>query len=202
MSQHSYQEGSHWWVVRRPKIEVQNIVAFVDLQTQLDLDRLELGLPGSYRRDRFPALIVKLKDPKMSFLVFGNGKMNCTGANTIAKIEEGAVMLVDRLRGLGVEIGKDPEIKVTNVVSTVDLGLELNLDEIALNVDNAEYEPEQFPGLVYRPHDWLHDSSPSILVFGNGKLVVAGVRDVSEARLLVEGLVESLRDAGVIPAQR
>ncbi len=185
--------------MRGPSIEVQNIVAFVNLQTQLDLDRLALGLPGSYRRDGFPALIVKLKEPKMSFLVFSNGKMNCTGANQIAKIEEGVAMLVDRFRHLGIEIGKDPKIKVTNVVSTVDLGLALNLDEIALNIDNVEYEPEQFPGLVYRPHDWPCDSSPSILVFGNGKLVVAGVREASEARLLVEGLVESLGDAGLVP---
>ena len=184
-----------------PIIQVQNIVAFVDLKTQLDLGRLALELPGSeYRPERFPALIVKLREPKMSFLVFGNGKMNCTGANQIGRIKEGVATLVAQLRGLGVEIGKDPEIKVTNVVSTVDLGLALNLDEIALYVDNVEYEPEQFPGLVYRPYDWPYDSRPSILVFGNGKLVVAGVREVSEARLLVEGLVESLRDAGVLPS--
>ncbi len=186
-----------------PVIEIQNIVTFVDLKTELDLERLAFELPNSeYNPDRFPALIVKLKEPKISFLVFGNGKMNCTGANNITRVEEGVSKLVAQLRRLGIEIGKDPEIKVTNVVSTVDLGLTLNLDEIALNVENVEYEPEQFPGLVYRPHDWPHDSSPSILVFGNGKLVVAGVREASEARLLVEGLVESLRDAGVLPSQR
>jgi transcription initiation factor TFIID TATA-box-binding protein len=185
--------------LQEPNIEVQNIVAFVNLQTQLDLAKLALGLPGSYRRDRFPALIVKLKEPKISFLVFGNGKIICTGANQIHKIEEGVGKLVAQLRGLGVEIGKGPGIKVTNVVSTVDLGLALNLDEIALNVDNVEYEPETFPGLVYRPYNWPYDSRPSILVFGNGKLVVAGVREVSEARLIVEGLMESLRDTGLVP---
>jgi len=71
-----------------------------------------------------------------------------------------------------------------------------------LNVDNVEYEPEQFPGLVYRPYDWPYDSSPSILVFGNGKLVVAGVREVSQAKRLVQGLLENLREAGLIPSQR
>jgi len=186
--------------LQEPIIQVQNIVAFVDLQTQLDLDRLALALPESYRRERFPALIVKLKEPKMSFLIFSNGKMNCTGANNIATVQEGVSKLVDRLRRLGIKIGKDPEIRVTNVVSTVDLGLTLHLDEIALNVDNVEYEPEQFPGLVYRPYDWPYDSTPSILVFANGKLVVAGVRGASEARLLVVGLLERLREAGLIPS--
>jgi transcription initiation factor TFIID TATA-box-binding protein len=186
--------------LQEPNIEIQNIVSFVDLQTQLDLRKMAADMPNSeYNPDRFPALIVKLKEPKISFLIFGNGKMNCTGANRIDKVEEGVAKLVSQLRSLGVVIERDPEIKVTNLVSTVDLGIELNLDEIALNVDNVEYEPEQFPGLVYRPYDWPHGSKPSILVFGNGKLVVAGVRELSEASHLVEGLVGSLRDAGLIP---
>jgi transcription initiation factor TFIID TATA-box-binding protein len=185
--------------LQEPKIEVQNIVSFVDLQTRLDLSKLAIDLPnGEYDPNRFPALIVKLKEPKISFLVFSNGKMNCTGANNISRVEEGVAKLVAQLRGLGVEIVEDPEIKVTNIVSTVDIGLDLNLDEIALNVDNVEYEPEQFPGLVYRPYDWPRDSKPSVLVFGTGKLVVAGVQEVSEAKLLVQRLVESLRDAGLI----
>ena len=186
--------------MQEPHIEVQNIVSFVDLQTQLDLVGLAVDLPNSeYDPDRFPALIVKFKEPKISFLVFSNGKINCTGANRISRVEEGVAKLVAQLRGLGVDIGEDPEIKVTNLVSTVDVGLDLNLDEIALNVDNVEYEPEQFPGLVYRPYDWPHDSKPSVLVFGTGKLVVAGVREVSEARLLVKRLMESLTEAGLIP---
>lgn len=77
----------------------------------------------------------------------------------------------------------------------VDLGLELNLDELALNLDNVEYEPETFPGLVYRPYE----SRVSVLVFGNGKLVVAGFREASEGKKIVEGLMESLREAGRIP---
>ena len=185
--------------MQAPHIEVQNIVSYVDLQTQLDLVQLAVDLPNSeYNPDRFPALIVKFKDPKISFLVFSNGKMNCTGANQIGKVKEGVAKLVGQLRGLGVEIEKDPEIKVTNLVSTVDIGLDLNLDEIALNVDNVEYEPEQFPGLVYRPYDWPRDSKPSVLVFGTGKLVIAGVQEISEAELLVQRLVESLKDAGLI----
>lgn len=181
--------------MQEPVIEVQNIVAFVDLHTQLDLDKLASRLPGSYRRERFPALIVKSKEPKMSFLIFRNGKMNCTGANRISRVREGVAKLVGQLRGLGVAIGKDPVITVTNLVATVDLGLTLNLDELALNLENVEYEPETFPGLVYRPYE----SRVSVLVFGNGKLVVAGFREMPEGRKIVEGLLERLRDAGLVP---
>jgi transcription initiation factor TFIID TATA-box-binding protein len=180
--------------LQEASIEIQNIVAFVDLQTPLDLDDLATKLPGSYRRERFPALIVKFKQPKISFLIFRNGKMNCTGANHISRVKEGVKKLVNQLRDLGVEIEKDPPINVTNLVATVDLGLELNLDELALNLDNVEYEPETFPGLVYRPYE----SRASVLVFGNGKLVVAGFREEPEGNKIVEGLLERLKDAGLI----
>jgi len=181
--------------LEKPRIEVQNIVAFVDLKTELDLERLAFELPDSeYDPDRFPALIVKFKEPKISFLVFRNGKMNCTGADHISKIEAGVAKLVKQLRDLGIEIKKDPKITVTNVVATVDLGIVMNLDEIALNIENVEYEPEQFPGLVYKPYD----STVSVLIFGTGKLVVAGLRDASEARAVVDGLLERLREAGLV----
>ncbi len=181
--------------MEKPRIEVQNIVAFVDLKTELDLERLAFELPDSeYDPDRFPALIVKFKEPKISFLVFRNGKMNCTGADDISKIEAGVAKLVKQLRDLGIEIKKDPKITVTNVVATVDLGIVMNLDEIALNIENVEYEPEQFPGLVYKPYD----STVSVLIFGTGKLVVAGLRDASEARGVVDGLLERLKEAGLV----
>ena len=120
--------------MEKPRIEVQNIVAFVDLKTELDLERLAFELPDSeYDPDRFPALIVKFKEPKISFLVFRNGKMNCTGADHITKIEEGVAKLVNQLRDLGIDIKRDPKITVTNVVATVDLGLVMTERDLVLN---------------------------------------------------------------------
>jgi transcription initiation factor TFIID TATA-box-binding protein len=83
---------------------------------------------------------------------------------------------------------------VTNVVATVDLGVTLNLDEIALNVENIEYEPEQFPGLVYR----TYGSNISVLIFGTGKLVIAGMRHESDAVAILDGLMERLEGLGMM----
>jgi transcription initiation factor TFIID TATA-box-binding protein len=178
-----------------PNIEVQNIVASVDLNTELDL--VELGTlldEAEYNPDSFPALIVKLKEPKVSFLVFRNGKINCTGAKSVEMAEEGVAELVRRLKAVGIEIETTPEIIVTNVVATVDLGVTLNLDEIALNIENIEYEPEQFPGLVYKPYG----SRISVLVFGTGKLVLAGMKHSSDAIGIVNGLMQRLTDLGLM----
>jgi transcription initiation factor TFIID TATA-box-binding protein len=183
--------------LREPVIQVQNIVASVDLEIQLDLSSLAFELPGSeYNPSRFPALIVKFREPKISFLIFRNGKINCTGANTMDTLEEGVDKLVDQLRGRGVEIEGDPGFTVTNLVATCDLGLDLNLDEMALNLENVEYEPETFPGLVYR----TYGSRVSVLVFSTGKLVVAGFRDLPEGKRIVEGLVQRLEEAGLVPS--
>ena len=185
--------------MQEASIQVQNIVSSLNLETKLDLGRLVSELPNSeYNPDRFPALIARFREPKISFLIFGNGKIICTGANHITKVRGGVSKLVGQLRGLGIEIEKDPRITITNVVATADLGLELNLDEIALNLENVEYEPEVFPGLVYRPYE----SRASVLIFRNGKLVLAGLRDVLEARQVVEELVERLREAGLVPSCR
>ncbi len=178
-----------------PVIEVQNIVASVDLKTDLDLEKLaSLIEEAEYDPDRFPALIVKLKKPKVSFLVFRNGKVNCTGAKSVEMAERGVAALVEKLNEVGVKIRTKPKLTVTNVVATVDLGVTLNLDEIALNIENVEYEPEQFPGLVYKPFG----SRISVLVFGTGKLVLAGMKHAKDADEIIEGLMERLSDLGLI----
>ena len=178
-----------------PKIEVQNIVASVDLKTDLDLVELASLLEeAEYDPDSFPALIVKLKEPKVSFLVFRNGKINCTGAKSVRVAEKGVAELVKRLGSLGIKIKARPEVLVTNVVATVDLGVTLNLDELALNIENVEYEPEQFPGLVYKPYG----SNISVLVFGTGKLVLAGMKQASDAEEILKGLIEKLGDLGMM----
>ncbi len=84
----------------RPGIHVQNIVAFVDLATELNLHRLLHDLPEytEYNPDRFPALIIKFKEPKVSFLLFSNGKMNCTGSNNMTDLKDGVSKLVDQPR--------------------------------------------------------------------------------------------------------
>jgi transcription initiation factor TFIID TATA-box-binding protein len=179
----------------RPTVEVQNIVSSVDLGIDLDLVELESLLDNAeYNPDSFPALIVKLKEPKVSFLVFRNGKLNCTGAKSVEMARNGVDELVKNLKKVGVEVPGKPQVVVTNVVATVDLGVTLNLDEIALNVENIEYEPEQFPGLVYR----TYGSNISVLIFGTGKLVIAGMRHESDAVAILDGLMERLEGLGMM----
>jgi transcription initiation factor TFIID TATA-box-binding protein len=83
-----------------------------------------------------------------------------------------------------------PEIKVQNIVASADIHSVLNLNAIAsgLGLENIEYEPEQFPGLVYR----LSDPKVVILLFGSGKLVVTGGKKPEDMVNAVDHIVKEL----------
>ena len=59
------------------------------------------------------------------------------------------------------------QVKVENVVSFVPLGKKIPLNKLVSSIENAEYEPEQFPGLVYR----IQDPRAAALIFSSGKMM-------------------------------
>ena len=85
-------------------------------------------------------------------------------------------------------------IKIENVVASTSLGGELDLQAIALALDGAEYEPEQFPGLVYR----IDVPKVVVLLFGSGKLVCTGARKPEDVEAAVDKITEELKAAGLL----
>ena len=83
------------------------------------------------------------------------------------------------------------------MVASSDLGYELNLNTVAitLGLERVEYEPEQFPGLVFR----LDDPKVVILLFGSGKLVCAGAKVKDDAIRAVDNVASELRKNGLMP---
>jgi len=83
-----------------------------------------------------------------------------------------------------------------NIVSSADLGHDLNLNALAigLGLEDVEYEPEQFPGLVYR----MDDPEVVLLLFGSGKIVITGGKFAEDATAAVENIVERLDDLGLL----
>ena len=136
-----------------PEVIVENIVASTSFSDKLDLDVIAQSLEeAEYEPEQFPGLVYRLASPKTATLLFRSGKANCTGAKNIEDVRTTINIIAEKLKKLGVEVYKDPEIVIQNIVAISDLGGELNLNEVAmaLGLENVEYEPEQFPGLVYR----------------------------------------------------
>lgn len=176
---------------------IQNVVASASLGTELDLNTLALHLDGAeYDPKVFPGLVYRLKDPKTATLLFRSGKLVCTGAKTHDQVRRSIELVVANIRKAGIEIAKAPVFEVQNIVASADLGQPVNLTSvvISLGLERVEYEPEVFPGLVYR----MTEPKVVILLFGSGRLVCTGARQPSDVEEAVVKITEELRSAELL----
>lgn len=172
-------------------------MASANLGTELDLTTLALNLNGAeYEPETFPGLIFRIKDPKTATLLFRSGKLVCTGATTLDQVNQAVKTVVARIKETGVKIDKVPAAQVQNIVASADLGQPVNLSSvvITLGLDRVEYEPEVFPGLVYR----LTDPKVVILLFGSGRLVCTGAKVPEDVEAAVEKIKVELRMANLL----
>jgi transcription initiation factor TFIID TATA-box-binding protein len=155
-----------------------------------DLDQAD------YDPEQFPGVVYRPADHRATALIFRSGKIICLGAESVEGIYEAAHAISDDLRDLGIPVDESPEITVQNIVMSGDLGAMLNLSAIAigLGLANVEYEPEQFPGLVYR----LNDPDVVMLLFGSGKMVIVGGTIPEEAEAAVETIASRLTDLNLL----
>ena len=179
------------------EIKVENIVASTTFAEKLDLDMIAQSLEeAEYEPEQFPGLVYRLKNPKTATLLFRSGKANCTGAKNLEDVRKTIDIISEKLKKLGVDVYKDLEIVVQNMVAMADLKGELNLTEVAtgLGLENIEYEPEQFPGLVYR----IKEPKVAMLLFSSGKIVCTGARSTEDALKAVEKLSDELNSLELI----
>ncbi len=179
------------------RIDIQNVVASTAIDQELDLETLVDDIPGAeFNPDNFPGLVDRTQDPKAAALIFRSGKIVCTGAASVDDVHTALGIIFDKLRGLGIPVAESPEITVQNIVSSADLGHDLNLNALAigLGLEDVEYEPEQFPGLVYR----MDDPKVVVLLFGSGKIVITGGKFAEDATAAVENIVDRLDGLGLL----
>jgi transcription initiation factor TFIID TATA-box-binding protein len=177
------------------KVVIENVVASTSLGQRFDLGLITVAIDRvEYEPEQFPGLVYHLDDPKAAALIFGSGKIVCTGAKSIEEAKLAIERIVEKIKEAGVDIKKKPEIIVQNVVATANLNAELNLDAIAIGLENTEYEPEQFPGLVYR----MKDPKVVLLLFGSGKIVCTGAKSVEDAERAADNVHKKLKELGLL----
>jgi transcription initiation factor TFIID TATA-box-binding protein len=181
----------------RTRVRIENVVASTSLGTELDLPRIALTLDGAeYEPTQFPGLIYRMRDPKTAILLFHSGKVVCTGGKSWKQVDDSIRAVSAQIRKAGQKVIQNPKIEIQNIVATSDLGGEINLNVIAvtLGLDRVEYEPEQFPGLVYR----LEEPRVVMLLFASGKLVCTGARRPGDLELAVRKIRNELQAAGLL----
>jgi transcription initiation factor TFIID TATA-box-binding protein len=171
-------------------IRVVNIVVSTSLEHDIPLEKMAATLSNTeYNPEQFPGLVIRIKDPKTSALIFSSGKVVCTGARSMEKVHESIERIIESLKKIGIKITITPKINIQNIVASGNIGMDLNLNMLAMKLDNTEYEPEQFPGLVYK----LMEAKATFLLFSNGKVVCTGTKSEQEVHAALDKLVETLK---------
>ena len=172
------------------EIKVVNIVVSASLGHDIPLEKMAATLSNTeYNPEQFPGLVIRIKEPKTSALIFSSGKIVCTGARTMANVHESIRKIIKSLEKINVKIKDFPEVKIQNIVAAGSVGMDLNLNVLAMKLENTEYEPEQFPGLVYK----LPELKATFLLFSNGKVVCTGTKSEKEVHAALDKLIENLK---------
>ena len=173
------------------KIKIENVVASTDIKKIISLDKLLTILENSeYEPEQFPGLVYRLAEPKVATLIFRSGKMICVGARSTIAAKIALRKTVKNIKKIGIRVNENNiKIKIENIVVSVTLGRDLNLDQLAFQLEDSEYEPEQFPGLVYR----IFEPKVAFLLFSSGRVVCAGARSLNDVKKAVKKLESKLR---------
>jgi len=173
-------------------IKIENVVAFTSLNISISLNKLVNTVENTeYEPEQFPGLVYRPTNPRSAALIFSSGKIVCTGTKSIEMAKEAMKKVVNKIKESGVKVPDKYPINVENIVASARIKADINLEDIAFSLEDAEYEPEQFPGLVYR----IKDPRVAFLLFTSGKIICTGaqsVDDIHEAlgkfKLKLEGI--------------
>ncbi len=190
-------EGKNKKSKNKANLKIQNIVATTSLGKPVSLTKLaKTNSNTEYNPEQFPGLVLRIKKPKSAVLVFSSGNLVCTGTKSIVQVKEVINSVIKQLKKINVRITDVPKITVQNIVASGSIDMKLNLNFLALELINTEYEPEQFPGLVYK----LIEPNATFLLFSNGKLVCTGTKNRKQLddsmRQLIKNIKETIKKAG------
>ena len=176
-------------------VKIQNVVATATTNQKVDLKAVVKGYPEvEYRPELFPGLTFRLKRPKTATLIFSTGKMICTGAKSEKESYSAIMKVVKELKKGGIIILSKPSVRVENIVASASLGGKVDLEKTSVTLRQTMYEPEQFPGLIYR----MDEPKVVILIFASGSLVVTGAKKEHEIHNAVHKLHGSLEEQNLI----
>lgn len=181
--------------MRLPKIEIQNIVATVKFcDERINLEKLAMKLKNSeYAPEQFPGLIYRNKttEPKSTFLIFSSGIMTSTGTRSVKDLHKAIKNMINLLKRNRIKV-KAYETTVQNIVASSNLERRIDLDRL-LKLENVEYEPASFPGMVYRTKFGI-----TFLLFHTGKIIIAGSKNTEEMEKALDELIKTFKDERIL----
>jgi transcription initiation factor TFIID TATA-box-binding protein len=175
--------------------KIENVVAtvVVEITEKIDLNQIaRRHADVEYNPERFPGLVMRIEKPRATILIFSTGKMVVTGLRQAAEAPRVVEKVVKNIRKAGIKVS-NPEITIQNIVASGDLHTNIDLNMAAIVMEYAMYEPEVFPGLIYR----MQDPKTVFLIFSTGRIVCTGAKKKEIVREAVLRLNQQVRELGV-----
>jgi transcription initiation factor TFIID TATA-box-binding protein len=172
--------------------KIENVVATVTVEIEEKIDLKQIAQKYAsveYNPERFPGLIMRVEKPRATILVFSTGKMVITGLREAGEATKVVEKVLKSIKKAGISISQ-PVITIQNIVASGDLHANIDLNLAAIIMDSAMYEPEVFPGLIYR----MQDPKTVFLIFSTGRIVCTGAKDKEIVRNAVIKLNKEVRD--------
>ena len=178
-------------------VKIENMVSAIKLGVDIDLRKFVSKVRQvEYNPENFPGVVYRLHEPKVAMLIFSSGNVICTGARNEKDIDQAIIQLREKLRQGGVRVKGEPIVKIQNIVASSAIDDKVNLDQLAIESFNTEYEPEQFPGLVYKVNvepKGEKSFKATFLLFSNGKVVCTGTKSEQQVHQALDALIENLK---------
>jgi len=175
--------------------KIENVVAtvVVEITEKIDLNIIaRKHADVEYNPERFPGLVMRILKPKATILIFSTGKMVVTGLRKANEAGQVVEKVLKNIRKAGIKVS-NPEITIQNIVASGDLHTNIDLNMAAIIMEYAMYEPEVFPGLIYR----MQDPKTVFLIFSTGRIVCTGAKKKEIVREAVKKLNKEVRKLGV-----
>lgn len=184
-------------------VEIVNLIGILDFGRELELSAVEdlLQSSSSVKNVEYnPSKVHWLQshfdspasDTERYVAFYRSGSCAIVGCDSITELEKMANIVNKVMEPVNVD--SVPQIEIKNIVTSGDLGIKLDLEHLAVaaGLENVEYEPEQFPGLIYRSSD------TTMLVFNSGKVVISGASELSAAEQAFDKFKQKLHQWDLI----
>ncbi len=174
---------------------IQNVVSSAHLCCKLNLKHIARNTYNVvYKPKNFDAVIMKLRRPQVTVLIFSNGKIICTGAKTVADSRIGARRCARIIQKLGFNVHFQNH-NVHNIVSSFCTNTKIDLYKlVSLHPSVCKYEPELFPGLKFQ----IPNKKPIVLIFQTGKAIITGSKTENDINNMYLKILKFLSEVGGI----
>lgn len=171
-----------------------NVVATADLGQPVNLMKVSELETIEYDQTKYQGRAAYFKSPSMEgkVTIFGSGKLISVGTRSVERAKKELEETVIFLAKNGLIKKTKIAVSVRNIVMSLDIGHPIDIEQLYLNMPNFVYEPEQFPGAIWRPSSIQNGT---VLVYSNGKLIIASLVSTEAISSIVEELEHSLASA-------